>query len=53
MTKRELATQIYQSVQNHASQQQAVDAIEALLSPLVPKDPNRFKNWGYHPQTSK
>ncbi len=53
MTKRELARQIYQSVQNHDSQQEAIEAIEALLSTLVPKDPKRFKNWGYPPQTGK
>ena len=46
MTKKSLAEQIYQTVQNCSTKKEAIAGIKALLGTLEPKDRSRFCQWG-------
>lgn len=51
MTKKEFATQVYQSVKNaideDKSDEEIIDDLEIFLDCLEPRDREQFSNWGY------
>jgi len=52
MTKESLASAIIDSIENHETKDEQIEAVIALLSILEPKDREQFAKWGYPAQQS-